>query len=387
MKILLHAPIRGQAWMGGVHYFQGLVSALALNPPEDGTQVWVATNDPACFHSAEGKGVRVVHAPWLDPGTGMGAYLNAGSNVLLQYNPRLGREARRIGADVVTHATPAIGAPCPILFWMPDFQHRHLPSYFSRYERWRRDRNVRASARHGHILFSSQSAVADFRLFYPGLAERVSPHVLRFPAMPPSFEPVFLEDLRNRYGVPARYFFLPNQFWRHKNHTLVVKALERTPPEVQVVCTGAVMDSRGNAHIRELEALLDAGSLRSRFRMLGVVPRNHMLSLLQHSIALVNPSLFEGWSTVVEEARLAGKRMLLSDIPVHREQSPEGAAYFDPADPDQLAGLMQALLEPEDPRSEAHRRQHATQALPGVVRIFAQDYRRIAAAASRGRSP
>lgn len=38
--------------------------------------------------------------------------------------------------------------------------------------------------------------------------------------------------------------------------------------------------------------------------------------------ALLNPSRFEGWSTTVEEAKAAGTPMILSDIPVHREQAP-----------------------------------------------------------------
>jgi hypothetical protein len=35
-----------------------------------------------------------------------------------------------------------------------------------------------------------------------------------------------------------------------------------------------------------------------------------------------------------------GQRVLLSSIPVHREQNPEGARYFDPDDPLALAELM-----------------------------------------------
>jgi glycosyltransferase involved in cell wall biosynthesis len=41
----------------------------------------------------------------------------------------------------------------------------------------------------------------------------------------------------------------------------------------------------------------------------------------------VNPSRFEGWSTTVEEAKAVGTPMLLSDIPVHREQAPH-ADFF-----------------------------------------------------------
>ena len=58
---------------------------------------------------------------------------------------------------------------------------------------------------------------------------------------------------------------------------------------------------------------------------------------MRGAAAVVQPSLFEGWSTVVEDARALGKRVFLSDIPVHREQRPAGAVYFDPHRPEVLA--------------------------------------------------
>ena len=61
---------------------------------------------------------------------------------------------------------------------------------------------------------------------------------------------------------------------------------------------------------------------------------------MQASSALINPSLFEGWSTTVEEARSAGVPMILSDIPVHREQAGENAIYFDPSSPEALAKTL-----------------------------------------------
>jgi glycosyltransferase involved in cell wall biosynthesis len=49
---------------------------------------------------------------------------------------------------------------------------------------------------------------------------------------------------------------------------------------------------------------------------------------MRGSIAVLQPSLFEGWSTVVEDARVVGRPVILSDIAVHREQNPPGARFF-----------------------------------------------------------
>ena len=47
-----------------------------------------------------------------------------------------------------------------------------------------------------------------------------------------------------------------------------------------------------------------------------------------------------GWSTVVEDARCLGKKMILSDFPVHIEQDPPDSVFFERHSPQQLAILM-----------------------------------------------
>jgi glycosyltransferase involved in cell wall biosynthesis len=60
---------------------------------------------------------------------------------------------------------------------------------------------------------------------------------------------------------------------------------------------------------------------------------------MRASIAVINPSLIEGWSTTVEEAKSLGVPLILSDIPVHREQTQE-AMFFDPRSARSLAETM-----------------------------------------------
>ncbi|MEM1401457.1 MAG: hypothetical protein AAGF58_16330, partial [Pseudomonadota bacterium] len=75
-------------------------------------------------------------------------------------------------------------------------------------------------------------------------------------------------------------------------------------------------------------------------RSLGLVERSDVLALLQSTIALLNPSLFEGRSSIVEEAIAFGVPMLLSNLAVHREQADDLAEYFDVTEPAQLRDLI-----------------------------------------------
>ena len=64
----------------------------------------------------------------------------------------------------------------------------------------------------------------------------------------------------------------------------------------------------------------------------GFISREDQLGLIQNSLAVIQPSKFEGWSTVVEDAKALNKYLLLSSIPVHREQLKNNGSFFDSDD-------------------------------------------------------
>ena len=111
--------------------------------------------------------------------------------------------------------------------------------------------------------------------------------------------------------------------------------------------------------------------------VLDVIPFGHMLSLMKNSIAVINPSMFEGWSTTVEEAKSIGKKILLSSIEVHKEQKPERGQYFGVNDPTTLADLMEKAVEDFDANKEAIEQTKALEVHKDRVAKFAHDYEQI----------
>jgi glycosyltransferase involved in cell wall biosynthesis len=162
-------------------------------------------------------------------------------------------------------------------------------------------------------------------------------------------------DVLSRYGLPEKFFYLPNQFWKHKNHLVVIQALgllKLGGHNISVVCTGNHKDYRHPQHWEELNKAIADNGIREELILLGMVPAEDIFPLIRQSIAVLNPSHFEGWSTTVEEAKSVGKRVLLSDIPVHREQDPPGADYFNPNSPDDLAQKMSELWREISPGAD-----------------------------------
>ena len=157
------------------------------------------------------------------------------------------------------------------------------------------------------------------------------------PNAPPS-------GLHQEHRIPEKYLYLPNQFWAHKNHITVLKSLVILRDQyriiVPLVCSGAQSDRRNSSHFSKLREFIREHNLTDQVWFLGLVPRTEQLDVFRRAAGVVQPSLFEGWSTVVEDTRAIGRPLFLSDIPVHREQAPPTGTFFPPESHERLAALL-----------------------------------------------
>ena len=266
-------------------------------------------------------------------------------------------------------------APADWAGWIPDFQHRYLPQLFTPDDIARRDQQIAILAEDApKVVLSSEHAAEDFRRIYPAQAHKA--RVLTFATFPqPDWKEPY--DDAELDQLPQRFFVVCNQFWQHKNHLVVFRALQVlrargiTPV---VVCTGELRDYRNPEYARIITETVAPFQQDGQVRMLGLVPRRRQIELLRRALAVVQPSLFEGWSTVVEDARVLGRPCLLSDFPVHREQNPPGARFFPAESPEVLADLLAEVWESATPgpdlASEAAARQRAEERISEVGRTF-----------------
>jgi glycosyltransferase involved in cell wall biosynthesis len=180
-----------------------------------------------------------------------------------------------------------------------------------------------------------------------------------------------------KFNLPDRFFMLPNQFWAHKNHKVVfeaVKILSDRGIKVNVVCTGSTSDYRNRDYFRTLLDYIDQTRIAPGMFILGFIPRLEQIQIMRRSLAVIQPSLFEGWSTVVEDARCLGKRVLLSDIPVHREQQLPEAVFFDPTDPEQLADVMRSQWAGLEGSAFAGSEKTSRETQSGLVTDYARQF-------------
>ena len=223
-------------------------------------------------------------------------------------------------------------ASIPTIGWIPDFQHVHLPELFDANEIVIRDRNFKMLCKYcTKMIVSSDDAYTDLIRIYPDCKSKTK--ILKFVVSQYNIQTKLpsRDELEIRYKFTGNYFLLPNQFWRHKNHRVVIEALSLLNNEskkILVLATGNTEDYRSPKFFSLLMDLANKLKVLDNFRPLGLVPADDLAALMRYATAIINPSSFEGWSTSVEEAKSLGKRIILSDIAVHREQDPPRAHFF-----------------------------------------------------------
>ena len=197
--------------------------------------------------------------------------------------------------------------------------------------------------------------------------------MVNFAVVHPHFEDILIDQLKVKYNINNNYFMVPNQFWVHKNHKVILDAaleLRKTQANIKIIFTGKENDFRAPEYTNDLKQFVIENQLTEMVSFLGFIPREEQLCLMKNSIAIIQPSLFEGWSTVVEDAKALNQWILLSDIPVHREQIQNNVDFFEPKNSSMLAALIRRHIENTYVSSQQDYHQQLTQFGEGFVSML-----------------
>jgi glycosyltransferase involved in cell wall biosynthesis len=341
-------PTGGRDWIAGIVVLQNLVASLRMLPAEE--QPWIClTVGPGHQVDEHGRGAwmpALKHYTYGDEFTWKAKLRTTiRHHGLTRWPTSLGRLCRtlKLSALYPVHASLGPAFHRPWIGWIPDFQHKRMPEFFPEHEKRGRDAAFAQLIQDApRVVVSSQDAYHDLMRWFPADPRKIS--VLSFTTVAGAnwFAPdpaAFAREL----GLPRKYLMFPSQFWVHKNHRCLfqaVRLVQATCPDIALVCTGRMHDHRFPEYGDALLAETKRNGLEGRIHCLGLIDRQKQIQLLRASAAIVQPSFFEGWSSLVEDARALGKRIYVSDLPIHREQEPPDAEFFDPKSPEELAALI-----------------------------------------------
>lgn len=379
IRVLWLVP-EGQSWLGGVNYYRNLLQALHSLP--DRQLEPVIAGNPANLPSPLNSCATITQSVCASKFSWEGFWFRA-KRKFLNYEASLEDFMRQSNVSVLTHSlSKALRSNTHTeLCWIPDFQHIHLPNFFSKQECQIRSNNYASIAEKADgVILSSETARKDFTALFPQYAHKA--HVLTFVAPPPDMpsapQPI---EVMERYGISEPYIHIPNQLWIHKNHKVAIEALGIIKRETGIcpliICTGHTEDYRHPEFFSQIQNLVKNEGVEDRFLFLGVVPYIDLYVLMREARCMLNPSLFEGWSTTVEEAKSMGKKLILSDIPVHLEQNPKRGVFFSASDPHNLAEKIMHVMASYNSEEEVCAAQEAAMLLPERMADYGRRYQQI----------
>ncbi len=235
----------------------------------------------------------------------------------------------------------------PVVSYIPDLQEHYLPQFFSEAVRHYRDMYYGYSARASTLLivpsnYTKSTIIDTFQV--PEDRVRVVYH---------GCHPIFA-DQHTLGTKPAMlphglhgYWFYPAISWRHKNHTALLDALAilKDRHEVTIPCVFAGDADSHDPTLVDVAAETRARRLSAQVFHLGNVSLKEMKYLYANALALVHPSLYEGFGIPLVEAMKCGCPMICSDRTSIPEIARDAALYFDPERPSNMADKLLHFLE------------------------------------------
>lgn len=328
------------AWTGGQYYLNNLIQALLEYKPQHRLVILsLQTKEVRKYFPHKNIHVKNPYPVKLN-------YLQAAINKLSGWVLRkklIDKYINDTDIDVLYPATneAAFSKLSNKIYWFADFQHIYYPNFFEPGELQRRKELLETiNNPENSLILSSQSARHDFLKLYPNPVCRV--FVLPFAVSLPPTDHIEPSSILKKYGLQQAFYVVSNQFWKHKNHSVVLRALQllkeqNSPLNFQVVFTGKA----DSDYAQQIKSQIIALKLKNEVVFAGFIPRAHQIVLIQQAIAVIQPSFFEGWSTIVEDTKALNQFIVLSDLPVHKEQITQNADFFVPDNPQQLAAILQ----------------------------------------------
>jgi len=259
------------------------------------------------------------------------------------------RAARRLGADLLhaPHYVLPLAPPCPAVVTVHDLIHLVHPEFLPGplallYARRMLPRAVRLARR---VLTPSETVRRELLAELPAEAGRV----VAIPngvddAFRAEVEPERLAALLARHRLAPGYLLFVGNPKPHKNLPRLLAAYRQLAGERRELPPLVLAGARGDA-ARALRVRLVRLGLDERVRLLGFLPDEELPALYRGALALVFPTLAEGFGLPIAEAMAAGTPVLVSDRPAHREVAGDAAERVDPLDPGSIAAGIARLLD------------------------------------------
>jgi glycosyltransferase involved in cell wall biosynthesis len=230
-----------------------------------------------------------------------------------------------------------------------DLQYKTYPEFFAPEDVAHRNRTFIEAARRSTALaaisnYSREMATSVGKLD-PASIKTIHLHISQHSLRNAPRDESILSRLQLTAG---KYVIYPANFWKHKNHEMLLTAfgLARRSglgDDISLVCTGAPGERQQwlQRSAREL-------GMGNHILFPGYLANAELLALVTNSAGVVFPSLYEGFGLPIIEAMATGVPVACSNVTSLPEVAGDAAILFDPRIPDQIAQAIISLAHDKE---------------------------------------
>ena len=167
----------------------------------------------------------------------------------------------------------------------------------------------------------------------------------------PRFSPIARADcagIAQRLGITGPYLLSVSQFYEYKNFVELVVGFARAcpalPSHVQLVIAG---DEHEADYADLVRQTIRREGIDDRVRLVGHVPYLDLPGLYAGAELFLFPSTCESFPNILIEGMACGTPTIASNRASMVELAGDGAVYFDPFEPDEIAGQIVRIWHDE----------------------------------------
>jgi glycosyltransferase involved in cell wall biosynthesis len=236
------------------------------------------------------------------------------------------------------------------LGYIADLQHKYLSGLFKKWQiNYRDEVNRKILINSKIIIVNSRQTKKDILKFYKFAKKK---NIINIPFLP-TINKNFLNcdiNVLKKFEINKKYFIVSNQFWLHKNHKIVFRAFSiflKKNPQIMLICTGSTLDHRNKYYFGEVLKLIKSLNIECSIKILNYIKKNEQISLIRKSIAVIQPTSFEGGpgGGSVKDAIALGVPTIISDISVNKEIKYKKNFFFRTNDYFDLSLKMENILK------------------------------------------
>jgi glycosyltransferase involved in cell wall biosynthesis len=281
--------------------------------------------------------------------------------------PRMREWLMNMGIELILYpsANPlSFEAGIPYVIAIHDLQHLLQPEFPENSQndevQWR-EYVFRNGIRYAtFILADSEVGKEDILRFYGSYG--VTPDRVKvLPFLPASYLPerisvAEIERVRKNYSLPERYLFYPAQFWPHKNHLRIFKALAILKREsgltIPIALSGSFAGQIRKQTYEELKQFAQENGIEDQIIYLGYLPEADMAAFYAGAVGLIMPTFHGPTNIPILEAWAYSCPVITSNLRGIKDQAGDAAILVDPRSENEIADAIKKIWTDEDCRLE-----------------------------------